>query len=111
MEYMGTKGDSIKSIAIEKSLRNSYIQRTITRKSGKKEPYDTGTKSFYGSSKKKTQTESPVELALHAGDTINHIKWGICKVLSVSGGIIELALPDGTPKKVGKDMLWKFIKK
>ena len=108
---MGTKGDPIKSIIIEKVIGNSYIQRTITRKSGKKEPYDTGIKSFYGSSKKKAITEPAVELVLRAGDTIKHVKWGTCSVLSVADDKIELLLPDGTTKKAGKDMLWKFIKK
>ena len=105
----GTKGDPIKSIAIEKAIGDSYIQRTIIRKSGKKEPYDTGIKSFYGSSKKKSHVESPVELALQVGETISHVRWGICKVLSITDDKIELSLPDGSSKKVGKDVLWKFI--
>lgn len=108
---MGTKGDPIKSILIEKDIGNSYIQRTITRKSGDKEPYDTGIKSFYGSPKKKTQEAPILELGLQAGDTINHVKWGTCRVLSVADDKIELSLPDGTTKKVGKGLLWKFIKK
>ena len=106
---MAAKGDPIKSIAIEKTIGNSYIQRIITRKSGKKEPYDTGGKSFYGSSKKKAPEAPMAELVLQVGDTINHVKWGICSVVSVADDKIELSLSDGTIKKARKDLLRNFI--